>query len=478
MHDGRGRLRGERLSHDHVVCARGVTPRASAPPRTLFAVGPLAAAALGLVLTLLTAWAAGATWYIVSREDLVAELLRRQAQTEARYEDHLGALRARLDRVASRKLIDQDTLEQRVASLVNRQVELETRQAVLADLAQRIAPSATTGSIPGTTGLPGTASSFAPLAGPPARPEDLMPQQMPRPEPAPLELRLRGDAADGAPVSRVAALAIGSLAIPSPAPSAGDLPASAGVGANLEAAERSLGFVEDGQIRALERIRLQVELEAGIMRDAIETAGLDPHALEPADPDVLAAEGIGGPFIPIGIDAEAGGFEARVAELQASLVARDRLRRTTVTIPFERPVDGDVAVTSNFGVRSDPFTRRPAFHAGIDFRARTGEPVYATAAGRVAAAGRAGGYGKLVEIDHGNGLTTRFAHLSAIIVAEGAEVAAGDQIGRAGSTGRSTGPHLHYETRLEGRAVDPWRFLRAAEVLAELKGGLSPDERR
>lgn len=214
------------------------------------------------------------------------------------------------------------------------------------------------------------------------------------------------------------------------------------------------------------------------MRDAIETAGLDPLALEPAHPDVLAAEGIGGPFIPIGVDAQAGGFESRIAELQESLLARDRLRRTTIAIPFERPVSGDVAVTSNFGVRSDPFTRRPAFHAGIDFRARAGEPVYATAAGRIASAGRAGGYGKLVEIDHGNGLTTRFAHLSSIAVAEGADVAAGELIGHAGSTGRSTGPHLHYETRLDGRAVDPWRFLRAAEVLAELKGGLSPQPHR
>ncbi|WP_156917609.1 M23 family metallopeptidase [Salinarimonas rosea] len=467
MHDGRGRLRGERLSHDHVVRERDLVPRASAPPRTLFAVGPFAAAALGVVLTLLTAWAAGATWYIASREDLVAELLRRQALTEARYEDHLGALRARLDRVASRKLIDQDTMEQRVASLVSRQVEVETRQAVLADLAQRIAPAAVTGAIAGAAVLPDAASAFAPLASPPARPEDLAPQTRPRPEPrpapGPFELRLRGDATGETAVERAATLA---------------LPAAASVGANLDAAERSLSVVEEGQIRALERIRLQVELEAGIMRDAIETAGLDPYALEPAHPDVLAAEGIGGPFIPIGIDAEAGGFEARVAELQESLVARDRLRRTTITIPFERPVDGDIAVTSNFGVRSDPFTRRPAFHAGIDFRARTGEPVYATAAGRIVAAGRAGGYGKLVEIDHGNGLTTRFAHLSAITVSDGAEVAAGDLIGRAGSSGRSTGPHLHYETRLDGRAVDPWRFLRAAEVLAELKGGLSPDATR
>lgn len=450
MHDGRGRLSTSQTRE------RDLAPRSAAPPRTLFAVSPLAAAGIGLVATLISAWAAGATWYIVSREDLMAEMLRRQAQAEARYEDHIGALRARLDRVASQKLIDQDTLEQRVAALVSRQAEVETRQAVLADLARRIAPVAATGAIPAVaTGLaepapPAAASAFAPVAPPPQRPEDLFGDDKPRPAPSPFQLRLRGDG-------------------PAPAETRADrLDPQAPVATGLDAAERSLAGVEDGQIRALERIRLQVEAEAGIMREAIETAGLDPLALEPPAEEVLQAEGIGGPFIPIGIDAEAGGFEARVADLQESLLLRDRLRRVTITIPFERPVDGDVAITSRFGVRSDPFTRRPAFHSGIDFRARTGEPVYATAAGRVISAGRAGGYGKLVEIDHGNGLTTRFAHLSSIAVSEGDEVAAGLMLGRAGSTGRSTGPHLHYETRLDGRAVDPWRFMQAATVLSEL----------
>jgi len=451
MHDGRGRLPHRETRE------RDLAPASARPPRTLFAVGPAATFGVALLVTVISAWATMATWYILSREDLVAELLRRHAQAEARYEDHLGALRARLDRVASQKLIDQDTMEQRVAALVSRQAEVETRQAVLADLAQRIAPVAVTGSLPQdarpsatTPSVPAAASGFAPVGGPPARPEDLILEDKPRPEPSPFQLRLRGDA--GAPVEN----------------STGRLDGDAPVTTRLVAAERSLWRVEEGQILALEQIRAQVDAEAGVMREAIETAGLDPRALEPASPDMLAAEGIGGPFIPIGIDAEAGGFEARVADLQESLVARDRLRRTTIAIPFERPVDGDIAVTSHFGVRSDPFTRRPALHSGIDFRARTGEPVYATAAGRVVSAGRAGGYGKLVEIDHGNGLTTRFAHLSVISVDEGDEVAAGDLVGRAGSTGRSTGPHLHYETRIDGRAVDPTRFLRAAAVLEAL----------
>jgi murein DD-endopeptidase MepM/ murein hydrolase activator NlpD len=106
-------------------------------------------------------------------------------------------------------------------------------------------------------------------------------------------------------------------------------------------------------------------------------------------------------------------------------------------------------------------------HAGIDFRGSHGEPVRATAAGRVTHAGSMGGYGLMVDIDHGNGLSTRYAHLSRIEVVEGDMVRLGQRVGRVGSTGRSTGPHLHYETRVHGDAVDPMRFVRAGLRLAQ-----------
>ncbi|MEM9207433.1 MAG: M23 family metallopeptidase, partial [Pseudomonadota bacterium] len=108
-----------------------------------------------------------------------------------------------------------------------------------------------------------------------------------------------------------------------------------------------------------------------------------------------------------------------------------------------------------------PFVRRRAFHSGLDFATPTGTRILATGSGRVARAGWMGGYGRMVEINHGNGLSTRYAHLSRISVKSGQRVTAGDVIGRAGSTGRSTGPHLHYETRIDGKAVDPMRFLSA-----------------
>ncbi|MBI3435102.1 MAG: M23 family metallopeptidase, partial [Proteobacteria bacterium] len=139
----------------------------------------------------------------------------------------------------------------------------------------------------------------------------------------------------------------------------------------------------------------------------------------------------------------------------------ERLNRALVAVPLRKPIIGQTETSSGFGVRIDPFIRAPAMHTGLDFRGSTGEPVRATAAGTVTTAGWNGGYGQMVEIDHGNGFATRYAHLSKIDVDVGDKVHGGQTVGRLGSTGRSTGPHLHYETRVEGEAVDPQKFLRA-----------------
>ena len=144
----------------------------------------------------------------------------------------------------------------------------------------------------------------------------------------------------------------------------------------------------------------------------------------------------------------------------------ERLNRTLALVPYRKPVIGEVEFTSGFGVRSDPFLGRPAMHTGLDFRAATGDPVRATANGKVVSSGWTGGYGRMVEIDHGNGLSTRYGHLSEIHVKIGDVIKIGQVIGAVGSTGRSTGPHLHYETRIDGDAVDPQKFLRAGVRLS------------
>ena len=127
-----------------------------------------------------------------------------------------------------------------------------------------------------------------------------------------------------------------------------------------------------------------------------------------------------------------------------------------------RPPIADALFSSNFGNRIDPFTGHNAFHEGIDFPAEAGTPILAAASGKVVFAGKHPEYGKLVEIDHGNGLTTRYAHASLVLVRTGDLIVAGQRIAGVGSTGRSTGPHLHFEIRLHGIAQNPARFLDSA----------------
>lgn len=134
----------------------------------------------------------------------------------------------------------------------------------------------------------------------------------------------------------------------------------------------------------------------------------------------------------------------------------------TIAIPSVQPVDA-LKFTSNFGIRSDPFQHSARMHAGVDIPGPVGTPIYATADGTIARAERAGGYGNLVEVDHGKGIATRYGHLSRILVMPGSHVQRGQLIALMGSTGRSTGSHLHYEVRIDGHAVNPAPFLTTAD---------------
>jgi len=135
-----------------------------------------------------------------------------------------------------------------------------------------------------------------------------------------------------------------------------------------------------------------------------------------------------------------------------------------ISIPSIQPI-AKFTFTSAYGVRSDPFQGSAAMHAGIDLASPTGTPIYATADGIVDRAEWAGGYGNLVEIDHGKGVATRYGHMSRIAAHSGERVKRGDLIGYVGSTGRSTGSHLHYEVRIDGRAVNPVPFLQSANYI-------------
>lgn len=147
---------------------------------------------------------------------------------------------------------------------------------------------------------------------------------------------------------------------------------------------------------------------------------------------------------------------------------QDQLSQGVIAVPSAKPLNA-ATFTSGYGVRSDPFRHSAAMHAGIDLAAPQGTAVYATADGIVDKAEWSNGYGNLVEVAHGKGVQTRFGHLSRILVRSGQLVHRGDLIALVGSTGRSTGPHLHYEVRIDGHAVNPVPFLQAGDYVVAME---------
>ncbi len=180
----------------------------------------------------------------------------------------------------------------------------------------------------------------------------------------------------------------------------------------------------------------------------------------------LVPGGMGGPLEAADSDDAAGvDSDAQFRALFLTWQRLDTLEQTVISIPSMQPVE-HVQFTSTFGVRSDPFRGTAAMHAGVDIPGAIGTPIYATADGIVLRAGVAGGYGNMVAIDHGRGIETRYGHMSKLLVTANTRVHRGQMIGLMGSTGRSTGSHLHYEVRVDGKAVNPIPFLQSGNYLA------------
>jgi len=221
------------------------------------------------------------------------------------------------------------------------------------------------------------------------------------------------------------------------------LPEAAGL-AQLEA--RQLVFVE--------QLTRYADARALRAEAAMRRVGLNPSVIAAQDRNAT-----GGPLIRL-LTGPGDTIDPRFARLGASLARLNSMVQGLARIPNTLPA-GLQYISSGFGFRNDPFTGGGAFHAGLDFRGPIGTPVYAAAAGRVSFAGVKQGYGRCLEISHGNGLLTRYAHLSRIGAGVGQRVAAGSAVGAIGNNGRSTGPHLHFEVRIGDRAVDPRPFLEA-----------------
>lgn len=208
----------------------------------------------------------------------------------------------------------------------------------------------------------------------------------------------------------------------------------------------------------------------GALEKALSKVGVDAARLGEAGagttnpagvPDGVASQfGTGGPFVPLPKgESTSNGFDP-VALFNSHADRLDSLITAMRTLPLATPLE-DAEVTSPFGARDDPFNELTAFHEGVDFGAPLNSPVFATGDGQVVWAGWRDKYGIMVEIDHGHGLSTRYAHLSRTLVRVGDRVTRGRPIGLLGNTGRSTGPHLHYEVRVNDQATDPMKFITA-----------------
>ena len=379
-------------------------------------VGPVAFWTIVGTLVIMGGWSVVTATYFAFHDDVLTRLIARQTEMQFAYEDRIAEMRGQVDRVTSRQLLDQEHFERKLETLLRRQSALESRAAAIG----AVADPTVTGSIrPSTRSAP--------------------PETTPLPRPSPIS----GTSPFTQPSDRQARREPRDLE---------------GTVARLQ---ESLDRLEARQTHALNALEETYDGKLRRLRGIFAELGIDPGKRR--------IDNAGGPFVPVKLASSPSAFERQVHRISLVRAQAERLSKSLATLPIRQPVTGEIDTSSGFGVRIDPFVGRPAMHTGLDFRGDHGEPIRTTAAGTVVAAGWQGGYGKMVEVDHGNGLSTRYGHMSDISVKVGQHVKVGQTVGRMGSTGRSTGTHLHYETRIDGDAVDPNRFLRVG-----LRFGIGP----
>jgi murein DD-endopeptidase MepM/ murein hydrolase activator NlpD len=461
-------------SHYFLSVARGENLRT-------FAVRPLAIWSFAAIVPVLLAWGVGAGLFIAFHDDMLGVVVARQADMQYAYEDRLAAARAQLDRVTSRQLLDQNSFEGKMHDLLSRQALLEQRTSIVASLARDAGLGETTASIARPRPVAALAvkpagnalSAIGAARAATASDSDLDDVRGYAPTEseggritiAPGKPRPLDEPRAGAETKER------TSALPDPDLEAAAELNSAATNSDIAAPTRlslissSLDSMDKRQIAVLGRIERVADANVSRLRGVIADAGVSPDRVAgPAD-KAEAKGGMGGPYIPMRVDAGAPAFDKAVASVARTVAQQDRLRAIIPYMPLRRPLVGEADVSSPFGYRPDPFLGRPALHPGVDLVQEWGASVHATGAGRVVHAGWMGGYGNMVEIDHGDGLATRYGHLSSVLVEEGQQVEPGALLGKLGSTGRSTGPHLHYEVRVDGEPVDPVRFLKAGNGL-------------
>lgn len=259
-------------------------------------------------------------------------------------------------------------------------------------------------------------------------------------------------------------------AAPAPVDEDGDVapvvavtPAATGSGDLAEVGASMTQMMDDSRM-ALAALSVSATESTDTILDVLGGLGIKPKM-----PDGLS-EAVGGPYEPPVEGADAGGIVDDANDVYLALARFKAARNAIDLAPIHKPMGSLNRISSTFGNRKDPFTGGRAFHAGLDFPAPRGTTVLSAGYGKVTFVGEKSGYGNLVEITHFTGLVTRYGHLSAFLVKQGQIVNTGTPIAKVGSTGRSTGPHLHFEVRSKDVAVDPGKYLAAGKRLARFLG--------
>ncbi|MBL0373830.1 M23 family metallopeptidase [Rhizobium sp. KVB221] len=372
-----------------------------------------------------------ATAYLVIRDDLIGASMARQARMQHEYEDRISALRAQVDRITSRQLLDQQVVEDKVEKLLEQQMALTNRQGMLGSVLERAENSGLEAASPVSVEASDSLTQDHSDAGSLDAFKTLLGEQH----------------------AELGGMKTRALAFAAPERGMADRADKL-----FSKVTHSLKSIEMEQLTHIQNLTVDASERTENIRRILTNTGVNiPEKMAGLDMAEPSDTAMGGPYVAPETSSE---FEASIADLDMALDKFEHVKKFALMLPFANPAPGK-QITSLFGNRLDPFFGRLAMHAGVDFRQKTGSEVAATGAGVVIAAGPAGGYGIMVEIDHGNGITTRYGHLSRILVKNGDKVIAGETIALSGSTGRSTGPHLHYEVRRNGRAIDPVRFLNA-----------------
>ena len=418
-----------------------------------YSVNPLHFSMLACFIAMFSVGYIAATTYLVLRDNLISSRTARNARLQHEYEDRIAALRSNLDRITSRQLLDQQAIEAKVSQLIERQNRLQDHNPVMKSVITKASALGLD-----TSKLP----EFETIANPTQIQEKVEKQTFLLPKFGNLfSLRGLGDKQNLALDAKLSQQQKSASSYHIPVNLQADGAFKYGINSPVLAqVSRSMQSVDEGQKYVIATLRNSANNKLVEFAKLMKRVGVKIPA--PALHPTMSQ--IGGPFEPLDQSSD---FSAHLNALENTLSALKKARAKIGLVPVAYPVPGK-SISSKFGSRLDPFRGTYAMHSGLDFRAISGSPVKATANGEVIFAGTNGGYGKLVEIKHANGLVTRYAHLKKILVYKGQNIEAGEQIGTVGSTGRSTGPHLHYEIRHHDTAVNPKKYLNIGRKLTRL----------